>query len=74
MKCGVKIYIIFLLFQIHDYMKSYLGDTKEHQDFVREFLERRKRQQQNQQQQQQLRQMSVSNYPANHAARLQSAL
>ena len=55
-------------------MKSYLGDTKEHQDFVREFLERRKRQQQNQQQQQQLRQMSVSNYPANHAARLQSAL
>ena len=29
--------------KVHDYMRSYLGDSNEQKEFVREFLERRKK-------------------------------
>ena len=31
------------MYEVHDYIKSYLGETKEAHDFAKQFLERRQR-------------------------------
>ena len=33
-----------LIFQVYDYVKAYLGDSRETREFAREFIERRKKQ------------------------------
>lgn len=53
-------------YEVHDYVRAYLGDTPEAKDFAKQFLERRAKQNSNQQkqapqnQQQSLRQQQVS--------------
>lgn len=53
-------------YEIHDYVKAYVGDTPEAKDFAKQFLERRAKQNANQQkqapqnQQQALKQQQVS--------------
>ena len=32
-----------LIFQVYDYVKGYLGDSRETREFAREFIERRKK-------------------------------
>ena len=36
--------LICFIFQVYDYVKSYLGDSRETREFAREFIERRKKQ------------------------------
>ncbi|KAK6316905.1 hypothetical protein J4Q44_G00123050 [Coregonus suidteri] len=61
-------------YEVHDFIRSYLGDTVEAKEFAKQFLERRakqkanhQRQQQQQQQQQQLSKevagLSINNFP-----------
>lgn len=40
-------------YEVHDYVRAYLGDTPEAKDFAKHFLERRAKQKPMQQQQQQ---------------------
>lgn len=53
-------------YEVHDYVRAYLGDTPEAKDFAKQFLERRAKQNTNQQkqvpqnQQQALKQQQVS--------------
>lgn len=52
-------------YEVHDYVRAYLGDTFEAKDFAKQFLERRAKQNTNQQkpaqnQQQALKQQQVS--------------
>lgn len=53
-------------YEVHDYVRAYLGDTPEAKDFAKQFLERRAKQNANQQkpapqnQQQALKQQQVS--------------
>lgn len=53
-------------YEVHDYIRAYLGDTPEAKDFAKQFLERRAKQNANQQkqapqkQQQALKQQQVS--------------
>lgn len=53
-------------YEVHDYVRAYLGDTHEAKDFAKQFLERRAKQNANQQkqapqyQQQALKQQQVS--------------
>ena len=44
----VATFVSFLLevesvYEVHDYIKSYLGETKEAHDFAKQFLERRQK-------------------------------
>ncbi|KPP68436.1 PERQ amino acid-rich with GYF domain-containing protein 2-like, partial [Scleropages formosus] len=43
-------------YEVHDYIRAYLGDTPEAKDFAKQFLERRAKQKASQQQQRQLQQ------------------
>ncbi|MGH0136177.1 UNVERIFIED_CONTAM: hypothetical protein FKN15_059736 [Acipenser sinensis] len=45
-------------YEVHDYMRAYLGDTPEAKEFAKHFLERRAKQKANQQQKQQQQQAS----------------
>lgn len=52
-------------YEVHDYVRAYLGDTLEAKDFAKQFLERRAKQNANQRQapqnqQQALKQQQVS--------------
>lgn len=38
-------------YEVHDYVRAYLGDTPEAKDFAKQFLERRAKQNANQQKQ-----------------------
>lgn len=38
-------------YEVHDYVRAYLGDTPEAKDFAKQFLERRAKQNANQQRQ-----------------------
>lgn len=38
-------------YEVHDYIRAYLGDTPEAKDFAKQFLERRAKQNANQQKQ-----------------------
>lgn len=38
-------------YEVHDYVRAYLGDTPESKDFAKQFLERRAKQNANQQKQ-----------------------
>lgn len=40
-------------YEVHDFIRSYLGDTVEAKEFAKQFLERRAKQKANQQRQQQ---------------------
>uniref|UniRef100_A0A1A8MZ20 GRB10 interacting GYF protein 2 n=1 Tax=Nothobranchius pienaari TaxID=704102 RepID=A0A1A8MZ20_9TELE len=68
-------------YEVHDYIRAYLGDTTESKDFARQFLERRAKQNSNQQKQapsnQQVKQQqdsvwggtgSSTIYPSNHTS------
>ena len=48
-------------YEVHDYIRAYLGDTSEAKEFAKQFLERRAKQKasQRQQQQQQQQQQQV---------------
>lgn len=35
---------VHIFFQVYEYVKSYLGDTRDTGEFAREFIERRKKQ------------------------------
>uniref|UniRef100_UPI00398E747A GRB10-interacting GYF protein 2 n=1 Tax=Pristiophorus japonicus TaxID=55135 RepID=UPI00398E747A len=70
-------------YEVHDYVRAYLGDTPETKEFAKQFLDRRAKQKANQQQQQQLRQQQDSAwaesqtglqsiYPSNHSRNQQS--
>lgn len=41
-------------YEVHDYIRAYLGDTPEAKEFAKQFLERRAKQKANQQRQQQV--------------------
>ncbi|XP_029437473.1 GRB10-interacting GYF protein 1 isoform X3 [Rhinatrema bivittatum] len=47
-------------YDVHDYIRSYLGDTLEAKEFAKQFLERRAKQKANQQRQQQQQQQEAS--------------
>ncbi|XP_067898165.1 GRB10-interacting GYF protein 2 isoform X2 [Heterodontus francisci] len=70
-------------YEVHDYVRAYLGDTPETKEFAKQFLDRRAKQKANQQQQQQVRQQQDSAwaesqtglqsiYPSNHSRNQQS--
>lgn len=44
-------------YEVHDYIRAYLGDTSEAKEFAKQFLERRAKQKANQQRQQQQQQV-----------------
>ena len=46
-------------YEVHDYVRAYLGDTPQAKDFAKQFLERRAKQKANQQRQQQQQQQQV---------------
>ncbi|XP_053454290.1 GRB10-interacting GYF protein 2 isoform X2 [Nycticebus coucang] len=46
-------------YEVHDYIRAYLGDTSEAKEFAKQFLERRAKQKANQQRQQQQQQQQV---------------
>uniref|UniRef100_A0A8C8CCS0 GYF domain-containing protein n=1 Tax=Oncorhynchus tshawytscha TaxID=74940 RepID=A0A8C8CCS0_ONCTS len=55
-------------YEVHDFIRSYLGDTMEAKEFAKQFLERRAKQKANHQRQQQQQQLSkevsgLSNFP-----------
>ncbi|XP_045152252.1 GRB10-interacting GYF protein 2 isoform X3 [Echinops telfairi] len=57
-------------YEVHDYIRAYLGDTSEAKEFAKQFLERRAKQkasQQRQQQQQQQQQQQDSMWGMNHS-------
>ncbi|XP_048460701.1 GRB10-interacting GYF protein 2-like [Rhincodon typus] len=56
-------------YEVHDYVRAYLGDTPETKDFAKQFLDRRAKQkasQQRQQQQQPVRQQQDSAWAESH--------
>ncbi|XP_032254122.1 GRB10-interacting GYF protein 2 isoform X3 [Phoca vitulina] len=53
-------------YEVHDYIRAYLGDTSEAKEFAKQFLERRAKQKASQRQQQQQQQDSV--WGMNHSA------
>ncbi|XP_055442460.1 GRB10-interacting GYF protein 2 isoform X4 [Bubalus kerabau] len=57
-------------YEVHDYIRAYLGDTSEAKEFAKQFLERRAKQKasQRQQQQQQQQQQQDSVWGMNHSA------
>ncbi|XP_020749580.1 GRB10-interacting GYF protein 2 isoform X1 [Odocoileus virginianus] len=57
-------------YEVHDYIRAYLGDTSEAKEFAKQFLERRAKQKANQrqQQQQQQQQQQDSVWGMNHSA------
>lgn len=46
-------------YEVHDYIRAYLGDTPEAKEFAKQFLERRAKQKASQQRQQQQQQVKV---------------
>lgn len=44
-------------YEVHDYIRAYLGDTSEAKEFAKQFLERRAKQKASQQRQQQQQQV-----------------
>ncbi|XP_067828230.1 GRB10-interacting GYF protein 2-like isoform X5 [Heptranchias perlo] len=69
-------------YEVHDYIRAYLGDTPEAKEFAKQFLERRAKQKANQQRQQQQQQDSIwgissnslqSLFQANHNSAQQSS-
>nr|XP_033780254.1 GRB10-interacting GYF protein 1 isoform X2 [Geotrypetes seraphini] len=63
-------------YDVHDYIRSYLGDTLEAKEFAKQFLERRAKQKANQQRQQQQQEASwispsslQSMFQANHTSK-----
>ncbi|XP_078419772.1 GRB10-interacting GYF protein 2 isoform X2 [Cetorhinus maximus] len=70
-------------YEVHDYVRAYLGDTPETKEFAKQFLDRRAKQRANQQRQQQqvggkqvawvVNQTSLQSiYPSNHSRNQQS--
>uniref|UniRef100_A0A8D0B377 GRB10 interacting GYF protein 1 n=1 Tax=Salvator merianae TaxID=96440 RepID=A0A8D0B377_SALMN len=57
-------------YEVHDYIRSYLGDTLEAKEFAKQFLERRAKQRANQQRQQQHSLQSL--FQSNHNPKLPS--
>ncbi|XP_043317942.1 GRB10-interacting GYF protein 2 isoform X4 [Cervus canadensis] len=55
-------------YEVHDYIRAYLGDTSEAKEFAKQFLERRAKQKANQRQQQQQQQQQDSVWGMNHSA------
>ncbi|XP_029472554.1 GRB10-interacting GYF protein 2 isoform X3 [Rhinatrema bivittatum] len=55
-------------YEVHDYIRAYLGDTPEAKEFAKQFLERRAKQKTTQQRQQQLQQQQDSLWGMNHSA------
>ncbi|KAF0887026.1 GGYF2 protein, partial [Crocuta crocuta] len=56
-------------YEVHDYIRAYLGDTSEAKEFAKQFLERRAKQKASQrQQQQQQQQQQDSVWGMNHSA------
>uniref|UniRef100_A0A9L0R4M1 GRB10 interacting GYF protein 2 n=1 Tax=Equus caballus TaxID=9796 RepID=A0A9L0R4M1_HORSE len=57
-------------YEVHDYIRAYLGDTSEAKEFAKQFLERRAKQKasQRQQQQQQQQQQQEPVWGMNHSA------
>lgn len=47
-------------YEVHDYIRAYLGDTPEAKEFAKQFLERRAKQKASQQRQQQQQQVKVA--------------
>lgn len=47
-------------YEVHDYIRAYLGDTPEAKEFAKQFLERRAKQKASQQRQQQQQQVDLS--------------
>lgn len=77
--CSVPTFASFLKevespYEVHDYVRAYLGDTPEAKDFAKQFLERRAKQNANQQkpvqqnQQQALKQQQVRGAEAEPSA------
>lgn len=60
-------------YDVHDYIRSYLGDTLEAKEFAKQFLERRAKQKANQQRQQESSWLSPSSlqsmFQANHSSK-----
>ncbi|XP_058845998.1 GRB10-interacting GYF protein 2 isoform X2 [Acipenser ruthenus] len=54
-------------YEVHDYMRAYLGDTPEAKEFAKHFLERRAKQKANQQQKQQLQRQQDSVWGVNRS-------
>ncbi|XP_004868136.1 GRB10-interacting GYF protein 2 isoform X3 [Heterocephalus glaber] len=50
-------------YEVHDYIRAYLGDTSEAKEFAKQFLERRAKQKANQQRQQQQQQQQQPQQP-----------
>nr|XP_031533701.1 GRB10-interacting GYF protein 2 isoform X3 [Vicugna pacos] len=55
-------------YEVHDYIRAYLGDTSEAKEFAKQFLERRAKQKASQRQQQQQQQQQDSVWGMNHSA------
>lgn len=49
-------------YEVHDYIRAYLGDTPEAKEFAKQFLERRAKQKASQQRQQQQQQVNLTRY------------
>lgn len=49
-------------YEVHDYIRAYLGDTPEAKEFAKQFLERRAKQKASQQRQQQQQQVNLTLY------------
>lgn len=49
-------------YEVHDYIRAYLGDTPEAKEFAKQFLERRAKQKASQQRQQQQQQVNLTCY------------
>jgi len=47
-------------YEVHDYIRAYLGDTPEAKEFAKQFLERRAKQKASQQRQQQQQQVHLT--------------
>ncbi|XP_037704476.1 GRB10-interacting GYF protein 2 isoform X2 [Choloepus didactylus] len=54
-------------YEVHDYIRAYLGDTSEAKEFAKQFLERRAKQKASQQRQQQQQQQQDSVWGMNHS-------
>ncbi|NXX11111.1 GGYF2 protein, partial [Podargus strigoides] len=70
-KLDVPTFVSFLKevespYEVHDYIRAYLGDTPEAKEFAKQFLERRAKQKASQQRQQQQQQDSV--WGMNHSS------
>uniref|UniRef100_A0A8C0VH10 GRB10 interacting GYF protein 2 n=1 Tax=Cyanistes caeruleus TaxID=156563 RepID=A0A8C0VH10_CYACU len=55
-------------YEVHDYIRAYLGDTPEAKEFAKQFLERRAKQKASQQRQQQQQQVKDSVWGMNHSS------